>query len=216
MPQEPSRALSYFRAPGCDMIDLRRGTGVTKLQRSSTKQKDILSEVRLILDRYPRSLELRDGTKVTLRALLPSDSARLIRLFADIPHEELRNLHDDVSNPTIVRRWCRHINYDRVLPIVAEHEGRLVADATLHRRPVGPTRQIGRFRAYVRPEYRRRGLGKALLEEIADLARGVGLQQLAVELYEDQEALSDALLRSRFREVARVPVYQRVVLVRSL
>jgi GNAT superfamily N-acetyltransferase len=180
------------------------------------KQKDVSSEVRLILDRYPRSVELADGTKVKLRALLPSDASKLVRLFADIPYEELRNLHDDVSNPTVVRRWCQNINYDRVLPIIAEHEGRLVADATLHRRPVGPTRQIGRFRAYVREEFRRRGLGGALLQEIMTLGRALGLQQLAVELYQDQEALKNALLRSGFGEVARIPPYERVMLMRSL
>jgi len=187
-----------------------------KARGSLARQKHVSSEVRLILDRYPRSVELVDGTKVRLRALLPSDASKLVRLFADIPHEELRNLHDDVSNPTIVRRWCQNINYDRVLPIVAEHEGRLVADATLHRRAIGPTRHIGRFRAYVREEYRRRGLGTALLHEVLTLGRALGLQQLAVELYEDQEAFKNALLRSGFSEAGRIPVYERVMLVRSL
>jgi GNAT superfamily N-acetyltransferase len=190
--------------------------GAVKARGSSVRQKDVSAEVRLILDRYPRPVELADGTKVTLRALLPSDASRLVRLFADIPHEELRNLHDDVSNPTVVRRWCQNINYDRVLPIVAEHEGRLVADATLHRRPIGPTRQIGRFRAYVREEYRRRGLGTALLQELMTVGRALGLQQLAVELYEDQKVLKNALLRSGFREIGRIPVYERVIVARSL
>ena len=187
-----------------------------KVRGSSVRPKDVSSEVRLILDRYPRSVELADGTKVKLRALLPSDASKLVRLFADIPYEELRNLHDDVSNPTVVRRWCQNINYDRVLPIIAEHEGRLVADATLHRRPVGPTRQIGRFRAYVREEFRRRGLGGALLQEIMTLGRALGLQQLAVDLYDDQDALKNALLRCGFKEAGRTPIYQRVTLVRSL
>ena len=193
-----------------------KGVGAVKTPVRSARRKDVSSEVRLMLDRYPRSVELADGTKVTLRALLPSDASRLVRLFADIPHEELRNLHDDVSNPTVVRRWCQNINYDRVLPIIAEHQGRLVADATLHRRPVGPTRQIGRFRAYVGEEYRRRGLGSALLQEIMTLGRALGLQQLAVDLYEDQDALKNALLRSGFREAGRIAIYERVTLVRSL
>lgn len=187
-----------------------------KARGSFARQKDVSSEVRLILDRYPRPVELADGTKVKLRALLSSDASALVRLFADIRHDDLRNLHDDVSNPTVVRRWCKNINYDRVLPIIAEHEGRLVADATLHRRSVGPTRQVGRFRAYVREEYRGRGLGTALLQEIVTLGRALGLQQLAVELYEDQESLKDALLRSGFGEVGRIPLYKRVVLLRPI
>lgn len=187
-----------------------------RVRVSSARPKDVSSEVRVILDRYPRLVELADGTKVRLRALLPSDASRLVRLFAGIPYEELRNLHDDVSNPSVVRRWCQNISYDRVLPIVAEHEGRLVADATLHRRPVGTERQVGRFRAYVRADYRRRGLGAVLLQEVAEIGRALGLQQLAVELYEDQEALKNVLLRSGFKEVGRIPVSERVVFVRSL
>jgi GNAT superfamily N-acetyltransferase len=69
-----------------------------------------------------------------------------------------------------------------------------VADATLHRRAVGPMRQIGRFRAYVRPEYRRCGIGTVLLREIISVARQMGLTHLAVELYEDQTALRTVFL----------------------
>jgi GNAT superfamily N-acetyltransferase len=153
---------------------------------------------------------------VTLRPLVPRDEDRLIRLFNDIPYEELRDLHDDVSHPLIVRRWCRHINYDRVLPLVAELDRRIIADATLHRRGFGPAREVGRFRVYVRPEYRRRGLGAVLLQEIMDLARRLGLKRLAVELYEDQVLLQAVFRRYGFVEDARLPVYQRVILVREI
>jgi len=54
------------------------------------------------------------------------------------------------------------------------------------------------------------------LHEVLTLGRALGLQQLAVELYEDQEAFKNALLRSGFSEAGRIPVYERVVLVRSL
>lgn len=172
--------------------------------------------LRRVLAPYPRTVELPDGARVVLRPLVPGDRDRLVALFIDIPHEELRNLQDNVSDPTVVLRWCRNLNYDRVLPIVAELDGRIVADATLHRRAVGPTRQMGGFRAYVRPEYRHRGIGTVLLQEIQSIARQLGLTQLAVELYEDQTALWKVFSRYGFREEGRIPVYQRVILVRDL
>lgn len=172
--------------------------------------------LRRVLAPYPRSVELPDGTTVVLRPLVSGDRDKLVALFIDIPHEELRNLQDNVSDSTIVLRWCRHLNYDRVLPIVAELDGKFVGDATLHRRAVGPMRQIGRFRAYVRPEYRNRGIGTALLQEIMSVAQKVGLTQLAVELYEDQTALRKVFSRYGFREEGRIPVYQRVILLRDL
>ena len=183
---------------------------------SAPRWKHVSPELRPVLERYPRLIELPDGTEVTLRPLVPKDEERLVQLFVDIPYEDLRNLHDNVSDPVIVRRWCRNISYDRVLPIVAELGGQIVADATLHRRAVGSMREVGKFRAYVRPEYRRRGIGAVLLKEILDLGRALGLKQLAVELYQDQKELRKMFLRYGFRDEGLLPVYQRVILVREI
>src|SRR5579864_7623215 len=61
-----------------------------------------------------------------------------------------------------------------------------------------------------------RGLGAVLLREIMDLARRVGLEHLGVELYEDQEALRRVLVGYGFSEAGRVPLYQRVIMVREI
>jgi len=186
------------------------------LRVSKPKWKDVSPELRLVLERYPRVVELPDGAQVRLRPLVSRDEPELVQLFINIPYEDLRNLHDNVSDPVIVRRWCRNINYDRVLPIVAELEGKIVADATLKRCAAGPTRRVGRFRAYVHPEYRRRGLGAVLLREILDLARAVGMTQLAVELYQGQREMRKMFLRYGFHDEGLVPACQRVTLVRQV
>src|SRR4030067_3719433 len=90
-----------------------------------------------LLKRYPRTAELRDGTRIVLRPLVPEDEGRLVALFADIPYEELRNLRDNVAESAVVRGWGRPLNYDRVLPIVAETDGASGGRATLHHRPEG-------------------------------------------------------------------------------
>jgi len=195
----------------------RKGECPVVLRALATpRRKDVPPELRPVFERYPRAVELPDGTRVTLRPLVPRDAEKLVQVFVDTPYEDLRNLQDNVSDPVIVRRWCRDINYDRVLPIVVELNGQIVADATLHRRSVGPMRDVGKFRAYVRPEYRRRGLGTVLLKEILDLARVVGLKQLAVELYQNQVELRKMLVRYGFRDEGLLPVYQRLILVRDI
>lgn len=168
------------------------------------------------LKRFPHTAELRDGSIVTLRPLTRDDEDRLVALFSDIPHEELRNLRDNVAEASVVRGWCRHLNYDRVLPIVAETNGAIVADATLHRRRVGPMRDVGRLRAYVHPYYRRRGLGAVLLAELIDIAGQLGLIQLAVELFSDQHALIRMFQRYGFRIEGHMPLYETVILVRDI
>jgi GNAT superfamily N-acetyltransferase len=200
---------------------------------STPRRNDVPPELRPVFERYPRAIELPDGARVTLRPLVPRDEKKLVQMFIGTPYEDLRNLQDNVTNPVIVRRWCRGINYTRVLPIVAELDGQIVGDATLHRRFVEPTRGIGEFRArvrrfvepmrgigmfraYVRPEYRRRGLGAVLLKETPDLARALGLKQLAVELYQNQVELRRMLLRHGFRDGGLLPVYQRLILVHDV
>jgi GNAT superfamily N-acetyltransferase len=184
--------------------------------RTSVKDVNLPPDIRRVLERYPRVISLNGGGRATLRPLAAKDEKKLIRLFVDTPYEDLRCLHDDVTDPRIVRRWCRNIDYERVLPIIAEADRRIVADATLHRRFGEPMRTIGRFRIYVRPEYRLRGLGRALLHEIIDLATILDLRRLAVELYEDQHDIRGVMLRFGFHEAGRIPVYQRVILTRDL
>jgi len=173
-------------------------------------------DLQRLLKRYPRTAELRDGTSVVLRPLKAEDEDQLVALFAGIPYEELRNLRDNVAEASVVQGWCRHLNYDRVLPIVAETDGAIIADATLHRRRVGPLRDVGRLRAYVHPAFRGRGLGAVLLAELIEIARLLGLTQLAVELFEDQHTLIRMFQRYGFRIEGHMPVYQTVILVREI
>jgi GNAT superfamily N-acetyltransferase len=173
-------------------------------------------DLQRVLKRYPRRSALRDGTSVVLRPLIPEDEEQLVGLFKDISYEELRNLRDDVADPSVVRRWCRRLDYDRVLPIVAVTDGAIIADATLHRRRVDPRRDVGRLRAYVHPYYRGRGLGAVLLAELIEIAHLVGLTQVAVELFEDQHALIRMFQRYGFRIEGHMPVYQTVVLIRDV
>jgi len=87
------------------------------------------------LSTLPRQIKLKDGSKVTLRLLVPEDADKLVALFADISYSDLRELRDNVLDERVPRRWCRYINYDRVMPVVAEADGRLVAEARRLRLP---------------------------------------------------------------------------------
>ncbi len=166
-----------------------------------------------MLDRYPRTVTLSDGTVLTLRPLVPEDEDALVALFADISEDDMRFLRDNVADPNIVRNWCRNINYDRVLPLIAQTpDGALVADGTLHRRPVGPQRNIGQLRFYVRPEYRRRGVARALLDELKGLGCEAGLDKLVLEVFSDDLGVIATGERLGFTREAILPVYQTVVL----
>jgi len=169
-----------------------------------------------MLQNYPKDVILADGTRVTLRPLVAEDEEKLVQLFAGISEQDMRFLQDNVADPAVVRRWCRTINYSRVLPIVAEIDGTLIADATLHRRPVGPRKDVGEFRCYVHPDYRHRGLATILIREIAAIATAEGLRELVVEVFVDARDLIAALERRGFIRQAILPAYQMVVLSHPL
>jgi len=65
--------------------------------------------------------------------------------------------------------------------------GKIVADATLHRRDGGPLRLVGRVKWLIDPEYRGIGLGSLLVNQFIDIARANGLRHLSCMLLSDFE-----------------------------
>src|SRR4051812_12845319 len=82
--------------------------------------------------RYPKYLTLRDGTTAEIRPMIPQDVPMLTEFFHRIPEEDRFYMKDDVLSPDVLAGWAQNLNYERVLPLVAEEEGRIVANATLH------------------------------------------------------------------------------------
>jgi RimJ/RimL family protein N-acetyltransferase len=106
--------------------------------------------------------------------------------------------------PETVRVWCREPDYDRVLPILAEQEGRIIGDATLHRRPSGWMRHVGEIRVVTDPFFRRRGLASALARELFYLALQAGLDKMVAEVAADQLAAAKVFEKLGFSCEARL------------
>lgn len=136
---------------------------------------------------YPKEITLRDESKVLLKPMTEHDAGGLLRFFLKMPAEDRFYLKEDVTAPTITQRWARELNYDRALPLLAWVDGHVVADATLHRTRTGARRHVGELRILVDPDYRGRGLGTALLNELATLANESALEYLVFEAVADRE-----------------------------
>ncbi len=154
---------------------------------------------------FPKEITLKDGTRITLRPMTSRDRAGLHAFFARLPEEDTKFLKDDVRKPDVVEAWCRDINCGRAFPLLAEVDGAIVADATLHRRAHGWLQHVGEIRLVVDPAYRRKGLGAHLLEELALYAADQGLEKLVAEVVAEEGAALRALERSGFKEVATLP-----------
>ena len=158
---------------------------------------------------YPKTVSLKDWTKVTLWPMTHHDEERLCEFFCRVPEEDRKLLKEDVANRAVIANWCRRIDYKRVLPILAEAHGKIVGDATLHRRESGWLQHVGEIRVVIDPEYRRRGLGSLLIEDLMLLAMDAKLERLFVELIASEIAAVKAFERVGFERVAHLPGFGR-------
>jgi len=99
-----------------------------------------------MLEEYPKETTLPDGFVCILRPMTRDDQDALYRFFISLPEEDRRYLRNDATNRILIEKWCRDLNHDKVLPILAEHGNRILANATLHRETFGWGRHIGEVR----------------------------------------------------------------------
>src|SRR5580700_7956735 len=85
--------------------------------------------------RFPREVDISDGTKLTLAPMVASDWQYLEDLLRTTPAAERRFFRHDVGDAERVERWCSELDYRNNLPLLAWHGGRIVADATLEQEP---------------------------------------------------------------------------------
>ena len=156
-----------------------------------------------ILGRFPSTATLYDGEQVIIRPLQPGDKDALLSFFLRVPEEDRFYLNSDVASPEVITEFTERIDLTQAIPLVAETEDRILADATLHRSRRAARRHVGEIRVVVEPEYRRRGLGVRLIHELIQIGRDLDLHSLVFELVSGhQQDAINAALGAGFEEVA--------------
>jgi GNAT superfamily N-acetyltransferase len=161
----------------------------------------------IVIQRYPRELTLKDRSVCTLRPLKKEDEKQFFELFRGIPEAERMFIKHRVADPKVIRSWCQDIDLGRHLPLLAVMNGKIVGDATLHQQLGGWKRHIGRVSVLVLPEYRGRGLARALVSEIVSLARHLGLERVEAEFIGEQEAAIKMFALLGFSNLLRLENY---------
>ena len=154
---------------------------------------------------YPKEVELRDGTKVTLRPMVKEDGEKLFQFFTQLPEEDRLYLREDVTKKEVIEGWIRDLNYHRIFPLLAEFQGQIMGDATLHRREYGWTRHTAKVRVTIARIFQHRGLGTKMVQELIGIATQEGLEKVLVELMAGQTVALRAFEKMGFRKVAMLP-----------
>ncbi len=140
---------------------------------------------------YRHLITLQDGCRVVLRPLTPRDRDALVALFASLPAEETQYFRSNVSNPELVASWAEKVDYSKVFPLVAVVGDRIVGNSTLHVGS-GYTRHSAEVRMFLAKDFRRRGIGSAMLKALMEVGRKMGLRLLIAEIVENQPTVIHA------------------------
>ena len=116
-----------------------------------------------------------------------SDESSLLTFFKRIPVDERQLFKDDVTRVAVIQGWVRNLDYTNILPLLAFEGSRIVGDATLHRDRRGWARHVATIRVTLDPDYRRRGLARALVKEFVELANPLRIAILQAEILDVQK-----------------------------
>lgn len=161
------------------------------------------------LAEYPKELILKGGFSSTLRPLESSDEMGFHEFFLAVPVQERLFIKHKATDPAVIHDWCQNIDLGRNLPMLAVHDGQIIACATLHQQLGGWKRHIGRVSVLVHPKFRGRGLARALISETIDLARQVGLEKVEAEFIGEQETALKMFGLLGFQPLCKVQNYVR-------
>jgi GNAT superfamily N-acetyltransferase len=159
------------------------------------------------LQKYPKDIKLKDGSKTKMRPLRKDDEKGFHEFFLAVPEAERMFIKHRVTEANIIRDWCQNIDLGRNFPLLALMEGKVVGDATLHQQLGGWKRHIGRVSVLVHPKYRGRGLARALVSEIVSIARAVGLEKVEAEFIGEQETAIKMFAMLGFSNLIRLEDY---------
>ena len=165
------------------------------------------TNIELELQKFPKTIALKDGLKATLRPLRRDDEKDFHALFLGITEHERMFIKHRVQDIETIRDWCRNIDYGRNLPLVGLVKGRIAGAATLHQQLGGWKRHVGRVSVLVHPDFRGRGLARALIGDIIETARHVGLEKVEAEFIGQQEAAIKMFALLGFSNLLRLEDY---------
>jgi len=160
-----------------------------------------------MLEEYPKKITLPEGLSLTLRPMTRDDQYALYSFFINLGAEDRRFLRNVVTDRKLIEKWARNLNYDQVLPILAEYEGRIVANATLHYQTFGWGRHVAEIRVTVAPEFQGRRLGSALIEELTALAAKAKVKKLLARIVTKRQGVITAFEKAGFNQVTVLKNY---------
>tara|TARA_E500000331_G_scaffold231823_1_gene222011 strand:+ start:44 stop:625 length:582 start_codon:yes stop_codon:yes gene_type:complete len=161
----------------------------------------------LALKEIDKTFTADDGMEINIRPLEAGDEKALLGFFKNLPEPEVMFFKRRVRDPEVIKQWCENIDLYARLPLLALHEGKVIAVASLLQNNGGWKRHIGRISQSILPKYRQKGIAGKLVQELVDVARMAGLQKVEAEFIDKQEGGQKLFALLGFTHLMRLEDY---------
>lgn len=153
---------------------------------------------------------VKTSAPVAIQSMADCDDAAIVRFVSELPLHDLLFLDRDIREPKVLGAWRNAIEGGSVHSQVAVAEGKIVATTAVIRDPLSWSAHVADIRLLVLPEWRGKGVGRALLEASIDHAIAQGAAKLtarmtpdqrgAITLFEETGFRGEAMLRDQVRD----------------
>jgi acetyltransferase len=148
---------------------------------------------------------MKDGMEVTIRALGPQDTDRLMEFYGGLPEEDRKYLKFDVTDRKAVAKRLRRVENGDDIRIVAVHGGVIVASGALELSGEAWSKHQGEIRVIVARPFQKRGLGTIMIRELYFIAVQNQLQTIVARMMRPQVGAQKIFRRLGFREDSMLP-----------
>lgn len=155
---------------------------------------------------YPWTTTL-DGRKVTLRLMEPGDRDSVLAFARSLPADDLLFLSIDITEPEAVDNWVREIQSGRIVTVLAEADAQIVGHGTLSCINLTWSRHLGEIQLLISPEFRGKGLGSLLADEVNAFATAKKLQKIVARMASEQTGAKQVFERLGFTVEALLADY---------
>ncbi|NOT62061.1 MAG: GNAT family N-acetyltransferase [Acidobacteria bacterium] len=130
---------------------------------------------------YPMTVNA-NGTKVTLRLMTRADAEKSVQFARALPEEDLMFLTIDITDANDMAQYVQAVESGHALTVLAEVDGRFVGYGSLNVSRPHWTRHLGEMRLLIHPDFRGKGLGRVLANEVFQAAQEKGLRKLIARM----------------------------------
>ena len=150
---------------------------------------------------YPRTVACGDA-EVEIARMTAADRAALVDFVAALPTQDLLFVPRDLGHPKVVDAWMRSLDAGEMVSLVARHGGAMVGCTAILVDELSWSKHVGELRVLVSPDWRGKGLGRALIQECFAQALELGLKKLVAQMTVDQRAAIGVFEELGFRAEA--------------